>query len=122
MNPEISHEEITQIKALLESEQKKLNEELGGIAHKGVGDTWEPVPPPQDTITADPNDVADRLEDFDERLSTEHELAARLTQVTKALARIEEGNYGLCEVSGKPIPLERLRANPAATTLVEFAQ
>jgi RNA polymerase-binding transcription factor DksA len=66
--------------------------------------------------------VADRLEDFDERLSTEHELAARLTQVTKALARIEEGNYGLCEVSGKPIPLERLRANPAATTLVEFAQ
>lgn len=41
-----------------------------------------------------------------------------LTQVEKALGRIEAGTYGISEVSGKPIPREPLEAEPAATTLV----
>lgn len=42
----------------------------------------------------------------------------QLDQVKKALARIDAGSYGLSEVSGKPIPLDRLEAVPSATTLV----
>jgi DnaK suppressor protein len=42
-----------------------------------------------------------------------------LAQVEKALARIEAGTYGTSEVSGKPIPRERLEALPTATTLVD---
>lgn len=41
-----------------------------------------------------------------------------LAQVKRALDRIEQGTYGLSEVSGKPIPIERLEAVPHATTLV----
>lgn len=41
-----------------------------------------------------------------------------LAQFDKALARIDAGTYGYSEVSGKPIPLERLEALPWATTLV----
>ena len=36
-----------------------------------------------------------------------------------ALQRLEEGTYSLSEVSGHPIPLERLEALPWATTTVE---
>ena len=36
-----------------------------------------------------------------------------------ALARIEQGTYGYSEVSGRPIPRERLEAIPWATVLVE---
>jgi DnaK suppressor protein len=36
-----------------------------------------------------------------------------------ALARVDEGTYGISEVSGKPIPDERLRAKPTATRTVE---
>ena len=43
----------------------------------------------------------------------------KLAQVNRALARIEQGTYGLSEVSGKPIPIERLEAVPSATTLVD---
>ncbi len=43
----------------------------------------------------------------------------RLREIEHALARIDEGVYGLSEVSGKPIPLERLEAMPSATTLVD---
>ena len=42
-----------------------------------------------------------------------------LAQVKRALERIERGTYGLSEVSGKPIPIERLEAVPFATTLVD---
>ncbi|MBV9279474.1 MAG: hypothetical protein JOZ41_05290 [Chloroflexi bacterium] len=44
-----------------------------------------------------------------------------LALVDRALARIAAGTYGVSEVSGKPIPHERLEALPSATTLVEEA-
>ncbi|MEK7091498.1 MAG: TraR/DksA C4-type zinc finger protein [Patescibacteria group bacterium] len=33
-----------------------------------------------------------------------------------ALAKIDAGNYGLCEISQEPIELDRLEANPSART------
>ncbi|NIZ93362.1 TraR/DksA family transcriptional regulator [Kineococcus rubinsiae] len=45
----------------------------------------------------------------------------RLASVEAALARVEDGTYGVSTVSGKPIPDERLEARPDAATLVEEA-
>jgi DnaK suppressor protein len=42
----------------------------------------------------------------------------RLAQVERALAKIENGTYGLSDVSGRPIPRERLEAMPEATDAV----
>lgn len=42
-----------------------------------------------------------------------------LREVEKALKMLEEGKYGYSEVSGKPIPIERLEALPWANRLVE---
>jgi DnaK suppressor protein len=39
----------------------------------------------------------------------------RLAQVERALRKIEEGSYGVSDVSGRPIPKERLDAIPEAT-------
>jgi DnaK suppressor protein len=35
-----------------------------------------------------------------------------LDEINHALEKIEKGTYGICEASGTPIPLERLRAVP----------
>jgi RNA polymerase-binding transcription factor DksA len=43
------------------------------------------------------------------RVSAYQEL---LDEVNAALARIADGSYGICEVTGEKIPLERLRAVP----------
>lgn len=44
----------------------------------------------------------------------------RLAQVERALKKIEEGSYGVSDVSGHPIPKERLDAIPEAiNTLTE---
>lgn len=42
-----------------------------------------------------------------------------LRQVERALEKIDEGTYGLCDISGKEIPIKRLEAIPYATMTVE---
>ncbi|MBR1594437.1 MAG: TraR/DksA C4-type zinc finger protein [Alloprevotella sp.] len=50
-------------------------------------------------------------------------MAARQTKFIKglqeALTRIENKTYGICRITGKLIPKERLRAVPHATTSIE---
>jgi RNA polymerase-binding transcription factor DksA len=111
-------------KERLLAEQTSLVEKLGKIAQKSTGeaDGWEAKPDQMDEATrADAIDRADYLEEFEERRSTENELSKQLTQVERALAKIEEGTYGICDVSSEPIELERLEANPAATTKAKYA-
>jgi RNA polymerase-binding transcription factor DksA len=45
---------------------------------------------------------------------------AILEEIDRALAKFDTGTYGICEVSGKPIPKERLQAIPWAKERVEY--
>jgi len=42
-----------------------------------------------------------------------------LREIERALEKIEEGNYGICDISGDEIPKKRLDAVPYATMTVE---
>ncbi len=42
-----------------------------------------------------------------------------MIEIDAALERIESGTYGICEMSGDPIPIPRLRAIPFARFTVE---
>jgi len=44
-----------------------------------------------------------------------------LERVKHAQDRMKKGQYGICEVTGEPIPVARLEALPYATTTVEAA-
>jgi DnaK suppressor protein len=50
------------------------------------------------------------------------DLRTRLDAIDRALARIEAGTYGKSVLSGKPIPDERLEADPAAELTIEEAR
>ncbi|KQY45962.1 TraR/DksA C4-type zinc finger protein [Cellulomonas sp. Root137] len=47
--------------------------------------------------------------------------AERLASVDAALARLDDGTYGICSVCGQPIAAARLEARPTATTCVGCA-
>jgi len=47
-----------------------------------------------------------------------HQQEHELKETIHALAKIKNGTYGICEKSARPIPVERLRANPIARTKV----
>jgi DnaK suppressor protein len=49
-------------------------------------------------------------------------LRERLDTIDRALARLEAGTYGRSVLSGKPIPDQRLEADPAAELTVEEAR
>jgi DnaK suppressor protein len=44
---------------------------------------------------------------------------AMLRQIDRALEKIQERTYGICDISGEVIPLKRLEALPYATTTVK---
>lgn len=46
---------------------------------------------------------------------------ARLVELDRALARLEQGSYGRCERCGQPIPAARLAARPDARSCVSCA-
>ncbi len=66
--------------------------------------------------SADTNETADKIEEFESHAALVNDLESRYNEIKNALARIEKGTYGLCEVSGEPIELDRLEANPSART------
>jgi len=45
-----------------------------------------------------------------------------IREIDDALERIEQGTYGICEGTGKPIPKVRLKAKPWARYCVEYAR
>ena len=45
-----------------------------------------------------------------------------LREIDNALERIEQGTYGICEGTGKPIPKARLEAQPWARYCIEYAR
>ena len=45
-----------------------------------------------------------------------------LKKIDDALGRIEQGTYGICEGTGKPIPKARLEAQPWAKYCIEYAR
>src|SRR5690349_9979036 len=53
--------------------------------------------------------------------SRQRYLQESLEEISKGLGRIENGTYGFSEISGKPIPLERLELLPWTSRLVEEA-
>ena len=67
----------------------------------------------------DLNDRASSETDWGIELRTRDRQRKLIAKIDAALRRIEEGEYGYCEVTGEPIGLGRLAARPIATMTVE---
>ena len=67
-------------------------------------------------------DIADRASEETDRaleLRTRDRQRKLISKIDSALRRIDEGEYGYCEVTGDPISLKRLDARPIATMSLE---
>lgn len=72
--------------------------------------------------TSQEPDIADRASVETDRaleLRTRDRQRKLISKIDAALRRIEDGEYGYCEVTGEPISLGRLEARPIATMTVE---
>lgn len=108
---------VEKYQKILSEEKANLEEELSEIAiFNPDTNIWEATPDRELMGETDDNDAADRFEDFEERSGMVSTLRERLYDVNLALSKIENGTYGICEISGEKIEEDRLAANPAART------
>lgn len=106
---------ITKIKKTLTKKEKDLEAEQKLLIEE---DPY--ISPGRDSDNEYLDDVAEDIgkTETDLRLSAVNDLTIK---VKKALAKIKLGKYGICDVCGKPIGIDRLRAYPEATTCVEHS-
>ena len=67
-------------------------------------------------------DIADRASEETDRaleLRTRDRQRKLVSKIDAPLRRIDEGEYGYCEITGEPISLRRLDARPIATMSLE---
>lgn len=104
-------------KEKLETTLTDVISELSEIAiqNKQTGD-WAAIPDPETIGNADENVEADAVETWNERRALMAQLEIRYRNITRALTKLEQGTYGVCEICGGHIEPERLQANPAART------
>jgi RNA polymerase-binding protein DksA len=121
----ISESELLELRAALDAEQDSLRDELAMYGKKdSMTGEWEGSSADETNGNgeeADPIDAADQIEELVVNIPLVAELQQRAHEVDAALARMDEGTYGICEVGGEEIPLDRLMANPAARTCIEHA-
>jgi DnaK suppressor protein len=103
------------IRSALESRLADLDEELGGL-------TAVPLDPTAPVSFG--KRVGDGTTEAVERLAkvgAAKGLAAMREDVARALVKIEDGTYGLCDRCGAVIPDERLQARPASILCIRCA-
>jgi RNA polymerase-binding transcription factor DksA len=110
-------EELAEFRTLIEGKIKEAKNDLEGLksslSHKDDHGTEDTAP------------SFKMMEDGSDTLSREElsQLASRqekfITHLENALTRISNKTYGICRVTGKLIPKERLRAVPHATLSIE---
>lgn len=107
----LTSEDMKQLREQLMSERRRLVEDLQAAA--GVHDNLHPDP------AGDQQDLA--LAEATNRAGAAigRREEQRLHDIDAALTRMELGTYGICEVTGEPIPRARLMAEPTTRYTVE---
>ena len=115
MTNQNSHSEafIKEMEQALTDEKGKLEAQLKSHARQEHGDYQANHP----EYGRNEEENADEVADFIVANATTEAEEARLKNINAALDRIADGTYGVTK-EGELIPEARLRANPAATTVV----
>lgn len=103
---------LDELKESLLKEKARVEEELNRIGKPttNAGDFSTNFT----EIGTDEDDNASEVEEYTDNLALETSLEKQLKEIIEALARISAGTYGKCENCSAEIPVERLRAYPAA--------
>lgn len=107
----LSPDQIESFRKRLADELESLEQEIKKLEAKpDMGDE----PGPEDEI--------DEATEYYNQQAQVHDLRERLGKIESALIRIEKGTYGICEMTGKQIPLEALEVNPYLAVHPDYAK
>ena len=105
----LSREQLASLQAALEQRKVALLQQLAGR----VDGELARVPAVEEIETSPADSASNRTLNQLELEADEHK-QAQLRSVRHALAKIDDGSYGLCDNCGNEIPFSRLNARPEA--------
>lgn len=117
-NAELSQEFVDQQKQRLMGLKAELEEMREGLAE----DQEDRAEEEEDFTQHDSGDMSHSLHTRQVDATAEAQVGRRLEHVERALQKIEEDTYGVCDDTGEPIPQGRLEAMPEAIRTVEAQQ
>ncbi|OGN61750.1 MAG: RNA polymerase-binding transcription factor [Chlamydiae bacterium RIFCSPHIGHO2_12_FULL_27_8] len=111
--------------ALKPAEIEKFKEELLKLKEKitgAINEVKEEVKQLDESKGYSQHQADEGTDDFGKTINMEvsSKEYGILRQIDRALEKIDEGTYGVCDVSGKEIPILRLKAIPYATMTVDM--
>ncbi len=114
----MDHEKLAYFKKRLEDEEKLAESELKSLGKQdpNVPGVWDATPGEIDSTATEQDEIADRIEDLEGNEAQLKEIEIHWRNIKRALLKIEEGSYGVCETNGEAIEEDRLEANPSART------
>lgn len=116
----LTPEQLSQFRQMLLDEKARIEAERAEYITEMRGDSEEQAS--SELADYDPNDPADEASNLFDRergMAAEDNMSRILSKVERALTKMDEGTYGLSDVDGVPIPVERLEALPYALSTVE---
>ncbi len=117
-NNELDEQFVARQKERLLELREELQETLRGMeedqASRGEAEG--------DASEHDPGDMSHQMFTREMDATVGLQTRRRLEDVERALQKIEEGSYGVCDDTGEPIPKGRLEAMPEAIRTVEAQQ
>src|SRR5260370_7327443 len=108
----LTQEDLVHFRQRLESERDAIRSRVAARSR----DAKETVQ--DESGVGDSGDQSVRLNDLDVEANEDVVDRVLLAEVERALRRIEDGAYGVTEISGNPIPQDPPAAQPHATTLL----
>jgi RNA polymerase-binding protein DksA len=117
----LTSQEIGELRTRLESEREELNAQLTTIEDQAFAATQSDMS--GDVGVDDESaDAGTATFEREKELSIEQNVRDLIQKIDRALKRIEDGTYGICEVCGKPIEKARLKALPYVDLCIKDAQ
>jgi len=105
-------------RARLERERDRVGELISELRSEGLDEEQAAQSGDLTHYDQHPADQGSELFEREKDLAILESLEADLAEIEAALQRLDEGTYGIDEVTGEPIDPERLDALPAARTNV----
>jgi RNA polymerase-binding transcription factor DksA len=117
----LTKKELGDLRVRLEEERVQLDTQLATIVEDSFAATQS------DTsgdvgLDDEPADAGTATFEREKDLSIENNVRDLLHKISRALKRMEDGTYGVCDICGKPIEKARVKALPYVDLCIKDAQ
>ncbi|MBI4215355.1 MAG: TraR/DksA C4-type zinc finger protein [Parcubacteria group bacterium] len=113
----LTTQQLKELKTKLLDEKQRLQSELEKFSKEGkLPDDYDAQ---FENIGDAPDENAQEVASYENRLSLERILETSLQKVDHALKRMKDGTYGICLSCKKNIPMERLESRPESGHCVD---